>query len=78
MPIYNFKCNKCSHEFEELVAHRGDVSPCPKCMSKKVEKMISTPAPHVSKSSTASLPCADASCDYQPSCGCSSGSCPHH
>lgn len=77
MPIYNFKCIKCNTEFEELVTNRGDKAPCPGCGSMKVEKMISTPAPHVSKGSNTSLPCADGSCNIQPSCGCSGGYCPH-
>jgi putative FmdB family regulatory protein len=44
MPIYEFKCGKCDHQFEELVARMGDVAPCPKCGAKKVERLISVTA----------------------------------
>lgn len=32
MPLYNYKCQSCNHEFEALnkIAAR-DYSPCPKC-----------------------------------------------
>jgi len=32
MPLYEFSCRKCRHEFEELVTFRGGVSDaaCPK------------------------------------------------
>ncbi len=29
MPIYEFKCGQCDHQFEELVARMGDVAACP-------------------------------------------------
>ncbi len=41
MPIYEFACAECRHEFEELV-HGGVRPPCPKCGSAKVEKKFST------------------------------------
>lgn len=40
MPLYEYKCIECRHEFEELVF--GDKKPpCPKCKSEKTEKKIS-------------------------------------
>lgn len=40
MPIFEFRCGRCRHEFEKLVA--GGVTPaCPKCGAKKVEKKFS-------------------------------------
>ena len=40
MPIFDFKCKKCSKEFEALVLK---VAPaCPKCKSKSLEQLIST------------------------------------
>ncbi len=39
MPIYDFKCVKCGHAFEELV--RGDqVPPCPKCAAVNAERQF--------------------------------------
>lgn len=40
MPIYEYGCKKCGHEFEELVF--GDATPnCPECGSGDVQKMMS-------------------------------------
>ena len=40
MPIYEYQCVKCNHEFECLVF--GNEKPdCPSCNSKKVNKMMS-------------------------------------
>jgi putative FmdB family regulatory protein len=45
MPIFDFACDKCGHEFETLVT-RSD-GPAPKCIacdSEQVTKQISAPA----------------------------------
>ena len=40
MPVYEYACRKCGHEFEELVF--GDEKPaCPKCKAKAPEKKFS-------------------------------------
>lgn len=40
MPIYEYQCQKCGKQFEQLVF--GDESPnCPKCDSPKVGKLMS-------------------------------------
>jgi putative FmdB family regulatory protein len=43
MPIYEYKCQDCDHEFECEVKFREryDPVPCPKCGSADVEKLIS-------------------------------------
>jgi putative FmdB family regulatory protein len=41
MPIFEFKCQKCSREFEKLVRVSTDVPVCPDCQSAEVEKMLS-------------------------------------
>ena len=45
MPLYEFTCKKCGHQFEELVSlaemENGEVF-CPACRSKRVEKGFST------------------------------------
>ncbi len=42
MPIFEYKCNKCAHEFEKLVfaGDDQDIS-CPECSSKKISKKMS-------------------------------------
>ena len=45
MPIYEYSCTACGHEFEELV--RGDEKPVgPSCESEDLERLISLPRVH--------------------------------
>ena len=71
MPIYEYACNTCNEEFEELV-FGDDVPPCPHCGSGKTRKLMSRPCYHmaggdgyVSSSSGGGGACA----------GCSGGNC---
>ena len=41
MPIYEFKCEECEGEFEELVMSSSEIISCPKCRSQKVRKQMS-------------------------------------
>lgn len=42
MPIYEYACTKCEHEFEvEQRITEGPVKTCPKCRSRKVKRLIS-------------------------------------
>lgn len=41
MPIYEYTCTACAHEFEELVFAQDELPSCPKCGSGKVEKLMS-------------------------------------
>jgi putative FmdB family regulatory protein len=43
MPIYEFICSKCEHEFEALVPRPGAKAPCPECGGKRVKQKISAP-----------------------------------
>lgn len=40
MPIFEYKCQKCSHEFEKLVRN-SETPVCPKCQAAEVEKLLS-------------------------------------
>jgi putative FmdB family regulatory protein len=40
MPIYEYACNKCGHEFETLV-RSGTVPDCPGCRSTDLAKKLS-------------------------------------
>jgi len=62
MPIYEYVCKKCSHQFELLRLSSNGFKgvKCPECGSGKAEKKLSTFAPAVSGPSTAG--CGDGAC----------------
>jgi putative FmdB family regulatory protein len=42
MPIYEYECGKCGHEFElEQRITEDPVKTCPKCRARKVKRLIS-------------------------------------
>lgn len=41
MPIYEFKCQDCDHEFEKLVLGRADCT-CPECQSANLTRLMSS------------------------------------
>jgi putative FmdB family regulatory protein len=43
MPLYEYACRECEHQFEALVFD-GDEVECPACHGKKLEKQWSVPA----------------------------------
>ena len=43
MPIYEYVCNGCGHEFELLVRH-DTAAACPACEAKAIERRLSLPA----------------------------------
>lgn len=45
MPIFEYACRGCGHQFETLV--RGSQTPpCPSCASLNLERLLSLPAIH--------------------------------
>lgn len=48
MPIFNYQCLECKHEFEKIViisqTGMGEPDQCPKCKSNLIEKLLSAPA----------------------------------
>jgi putative FmdB family regulatory protein len=59
MPIFEYLCKECDHEFEALVFGR-DKAECPKCHSKKLSPQLSVFAVSA-KAATSSSP-ASAGC----------------
>jgi len=41
MPLYDFRCKSCNHEFEALV-RTADVPQCPACKGQDLERLLST------------------------------------
>ncbi len=52
MPIFEYTCQECNHEFEALVFGR-DKAKCPKCESKKLSPQLSVFATSVKGSAAA-------------------------
>jgi putative FmdB family regulatory protein len=64
VPLYEYVCQECQHDFEALVFN-GEAVTCSKCESEKVERKLSVPARP--KTESASLPTA---CNSSgPPCG---------
>lgn len=59
MPIFEYVCKECQHEFETLVFGK-DKAECPKCHSKKLEPQLSVFAVSAKGGSGASTPAAGA------------------
>ena len=45
MPIYEYKCSKCEHQFE-IIQRFSDNPPesCPECGQKSIKKLVSAPS----------------------------------
>jgi putative FmdB family regulatory protein len=65
MPIYEYRCESCQHEFEELVFAR-DTPKCPSCAATKLQKLMSTPTVGKSKGAASAAPAEGGcgSCEY--------------
>jgi putative FmdB family regulatory protein len=67
MPIFEYICNECQHEFEALVFGKQKAE-CPKCQSKKLEPQLSVFAVST-KSGATSQPSMPATAGPCGSCG---------
>ena len=65
MPIYEYACGGCGHEFETLV--RSGIAPqCPSCQSTDLNKMLSVFAtPGASSVAAPDIPSACGSCEHR-------------
>jgi len=65
MPIFEYKCSKCSEEFEKLVFGSQEVT-CPKCNCKDVKKKFSvfgmSGVEHQTSSGSGCTSCSSGSC----------------
>jgi putative FmdB family regulatory protein len=47
MPIYEFACQDCGHEFEKIQSFSDSTTPaCPNCLGRHVQRRMSAPAIH--------------------------------
>ncbi|MBC8322086.1 MAG: zinc ribbon domain-containing protein [Candidatus Marinimicrobia bacterium] len=46
MPVYDYKCESCGNQFDELVSYSTDDSEikCPYCNEKKSKRLLSAPS----------------------------------
>ncbi|MCA9074266.1 MAG: zinc ribbon domain-containing protein [Planctomycetaceae bacterium] len=56
MPLFEFRCRICDHQFEQLVG-RDERPACPQCAESAVEKLMSVSA---GRMGTSGLPIASA------------------
>ncbi len=70
MPIFEYRCDGCGGEFEELVRSSDETVPCPDCGSEEVSRKLSVFAFKSTGSDRPSASSAHSSCS-----GCSSGNC---
>jgi len=42
MPLYDFHCRTCGHEFEALVRTGVDAAACPSCKGRDLERLLSS------------------------------------
>ena len=70
MPIYEFVCEDCGEEFEELILGSKNEIACPKCSSKKCTKKMSAFAFKSGSTFVGTGKKASAGCS-----GCTSSSC---
>jgi len=73
VPIYEYICEECSRQFEELVFGDGAVA-CPHCGSRKTGKLLSC-CRHKTGGSADSVGAAAAPSSGSSCSGCSASSC---
>ena len=73
MPMYEFRCNKCSKNFEELASADEKVA-CPHCGSKDTERLMSACC-CMSGSGASGAEGSHSSGSGGGCCGCSGGHC---
>ena len=72
MPIYEFECEKCGEDFEQLILGSGKVVQCPRCGSKNTRKRMSACAFKSGSSFSGTGAKASGSCSGCTSTNCSS------
>lgn len=66
MPLHEYACTECGHEFEELIRRSGQKVACPKCGAAKVTRKFSVIGGVVAKS--AAPACESGRCPSAATC----------
>ena len=69
MPMYEYGCQACGHEFEVIV-RSGQTPQCPTCSSEELAKRFSVFARPPASTAAAALPAGCGSCDQRGAPGC--------
>ena len=67
MPIYEYACKSCGHEFEELI-RRTEQPVCPACGQTGADRQMSVPAAHTAGPTNSACPSRDV-CEMSHRCG---------
>ncbi len=67
MPIYEYSCDECGHDFEVLVRNHDERPQCPACGRKKLTRRLSLPVAHTA--ATPACPAKDLGMCDTPRCG---------
>lgn len=75
MPIYEYRCQDCDHEFEELVRSDDEQVECEACDSENVKRKMSTFTAHTGSRTLGSLPPSVGGGGGGKCAGCAGGNC---
>jgi putative FmdB family regulatory protein len=68
MPMYEYHCGVCAHDFEALVMP-GETAECPKCNGTRLERLLSVPgAPQVKSGGSMPMACQSQGPPCGPAC----------
>ena len=62
MPIFEYRCKKCGHQFDALVRHSDEKVSCKFCDSKDLERLFSAFAVQVSGGNGGVSSCPTGTC----------------
>ncbi|HCF94032.1 MAG TPA: zinc ribbon domain-containing protein [Verrucomicrobia bacterium] len=77
MPIYEYHCKDCHHEFERIVptAAQADGQDCPQCSGHHTERKLSAFAVATPSHSHSAPSCASGACGMPGPSPCAGGAC---